>query len=219
MKRLSHNGGSFFIDLLGNRTGISFMEIHSYRVLLKTIAMAEIVAANNRHERKRNRTKKAFLRIDMTPMVDLGFLLITFFVFTAEISKPHSLNLNMPIDGPSTPVAESATITVLLADNNIAYYYEGKWEDALAANKIIKTNLSVTGGLGDVIRKKQQYLDEHPVKNEKREGLMLLIKPSNMSSYKNVVDALDEALINEVKKYAVVKIEEQEKQFLQEKIN
>ena len=177
--------------------------------------MAEIVAANNRHERKRNRNRKAFLRIDMTPMVDLGFLLITFFVFTAEISKPHSLNLNMPIDGPPMPVAESATITVLLADNDIVYYYEGKWEDALAANKIVQTSLSVTGGLGDVIRKKQQYLDQHPVKNEKREALVLLIKSSNVSSYKNVVDALDEALINEVKKYAVVKIDEQEKLFLE----
>ncbi len=173
-----------------------------------------ITTGGNRHQRKHNRTKKASLRIDMTPMVDLGFLLITFFVFTAEISKPHSLNLNMPADGPPTTVAESATITVLLADNNIAYYYEGKWEDALAADKVIQTNLSVTGGLGDVIRRKQQYLDAHPVKNEKREGLMLLIKPSDVSSYKNVVDALDEALINEVKKYAVVKIDEQERAFL-----
>jgi biopolymer transport protein ExbD len=190
------------------------------RLSLKIIAMAEIMTGPvNRHQRKRNSRKNLSVRTDMTPMVDLGFLLITFFVFTAEISKPKALNLNMPADGEPVKLAKSTALTMLLADNDIAYYYEGAWEEAKKADKIIATKLSAAGGLGDIIRNKQKYLDAHPVNNEKREGLMLLIKPGKQSSYKNVVDAMDEALIHEVKKYAVIKMSSEEADFLSAKEN
>ncbi|TMI89685.1 MAG: biopolymer transporter ExbD, partial [Bacteroidetes bacterium] len=71
------------------------------------------------------------LKTDMTPMVDLGFILITFFVFTAEISKPTAMNLNMPTDGPPMPTGDSRTITFLMSGNNKLFYYPGKEEDAI----------------------------------------------------------------------------------------
>jgi biopolymer transport protein ExbD len=60
-----------------------------------------------------HRMVKHNLKIDMTPMVDLGFLLITFFVITAELSKPQAMNLYMPHDGRPTDAAESKSITFL----------------------------------------------------------------------------------------------------------
>jgi len=83
-----------------------------------------------------SRIVKNKLKIDMTPMVDLGFLLISFFIFTTQINKPTAMNLNMPIDGPPIPAAVSKTITFLMSGNNKLFYYAGKGEDAIKNNLI-----------------------------------------------------------------------------------
>ena len=146
-------------------------------------------------------------------MVDLGFLLITFFVITMELNKPATLNLNMPKGEPTTDLGKSNALTVLLGKNNAIYYYHGDWHDALKANGIFQTNFSAKEGFRKVIREKQQYLDISNTK-EKRKGLMLLIKAGEDALYSNVIDMLDEALINDVKKYAVLKLSEEEMKYL-----
>ena len=65
-------------------------------------------------------TASKALRIDMTPMVDLGFLLITFFIFNTVVTKPSAMHLLLPVEGPSTPFAATRTLTVLLADGGNA---------------------------------------------------------------------------------------------------
>lgn len=85
--------------------------------------------------------------------------------------------------------------------------------DALKANEIFQTNFSAKNGFRKVIREKQQQLDISNTK-EKRKGLMLLIKASEDAVYSNVIDMLDEALINDIKKYAVLKLSEQEIKYL-----
>jgi len=157
--------------------------------------------------------KKHTPKTDMTPMVDLGFLLITFFVITTELSKPVTLNLNMPKEGPPITLGESDALTVLLGKDNIVYYYHGDWNDALKTNKIFQTNFLAKNGLRKVIREKQQRLDVINTK-EGRDGLMLLIKPGEEAIYSNVIDMLDEALINDIKKYAVLKPNEEEIKYL-----
>ena len=174
--------------------------------------MTEILATGREDRRKAGvrRQKKHNLRTDMTPMVDLGFLLITFFVFTAEISKPATLKLYVPKqEGPPTKLAMSNALTVLLGDHDKVYYYHGDWKDAFAANQVFTTNLSVTDGLGKVVRDKQKWLDIHNLK-EKRNGLMFLIKPAKGASYKMVIDALDEVLINKVSKYTILPLTPEE---------
>lgn len=147
--------------------------------------------------------KKEKLKIDMTPMVDLGFLLITFFIITTELSKPTTTRLNMPKDGPPTPVGNSSILTVLLAGNDKIFYYRGNWADALKRNEIIKTDHSSILLRHAIIQQKQQL----ELNGDKQDGLMLLIKSTGDASYKNIVDMLDEVLINDVKKYAVSKPE------------
>lgn len=169
--------------------------------------MAQIEnTANMRKGRSFSHNKKQILRIDMTPMVDLGFLLITFFVFTTTMSTPKATDLFMPKDDliNPQPLPNSLALSLLLDDNNKVYYYHGDFNEAANANKIFETNYSTYDGIGKVIRQKQQDIDASGKFADGRKGLMLLIKPTSKSSYKNVVDALDEAVINDVKKYAIV---------------
>ena len=135
------------------------------------------------------KAKKLSTRVDMTPMVDLGFLLITFFVITTELSKPATLDLNMPKEGSPMPLGSSDALTVLLGKNNTICYYHGDWNEAMKTKEIFQTNFSVKDGLGKVIREKQQRLDTSNIK-EGRRGLMLLIKPGEDAVYSNVIDML-----------------------------
>lgn len=141
---------------------------------------------------------KASLKIDMTPLVDLGFLLISFFIFTTSISEPTVTKLLMPADDIPGLLNQQAALTVLLTGQDSIYYYNGKWEEAIQNKSIGKSNYEVKTGIGNMIREKQKIMGER--KNE----LMLLIKPLERSSYSNLMNTLDEVLINGVKKYAIV---------------
>ena len=90
------------------------------------------------------KAKKLSTRVDMTPMVDLGFLLITFFVFTATMSSPTALDLNMPKDvnddKDKTEVKQSSTLTIMLGKGNQVYYYEGMLEVNESKNNFKSSN-------------------------------------------------------------------------------
>jgi biopolymer transport protein ExbD len=181
--------------------------------------MADIHSAVNGNRKAGvRRMIKHHLKIDMTPMVDLGFLLITFFVITMELAKPTVMDLYMPKDGLPIYLGLSNALTVLL-DNNKMYYYNGKWEEAAKKGSIIETTLSGNDGLRKIIGDKQRNLDIIAKEKEGRNGLMVLIKPTGNASYKDVVDVLDEMTINVVKKYAVIKISAEEKNWLKNNSN
>lgn len=175
------------------------------------------------------KAKKLSTRVDMTPMVDLGFLLITFFVFTATMNEPTALDLNMPkdVDDPEkkTEVKESSVLTIMLGKADQVYYYEGKLEPD-ASNFKSTTHK----GIRDVIIKKREEVKgrfnpatvdpkacEDEKKQAKKKGdpdwenackdidFTVIIKPDAEASYKNTVDILDEMTINQVKRYALVK--------------
>ena len=170
--------------------------------------MENIDAAVNNHRKAGvRRMIKHHLKIDMTPMVDLGFLLITFFVFTTTIATPSVTDLFMPDDQniiDSSNLSERLALTVLLTDHNKIYYYYGNWKEAEKDGKIFETGYSVYNGLGNIIRKKQRVIDESGKFPDGRKGLMLLIKPTSQAAYRNVVDVVDEILINDVRKYAII---------------
>lgn len=183
--------------------------------------MAQIEnAANMRKGKSFAHNKKHILRIDMTPMVDLGFLLITFFVFTTTMAIPKATDLFMPSDNfdPHPPkLIDDLALTILLSENNKIYYYNGNWEDAKNNNQIFETNYSMYEGIGKIIRQKQTDIDASGKFKDGRNGLMLLIKPTLNSSYKNVVDALDEAVINNLKKYAIIEPSSEEISYVKTK--
>ncbi len=158
------------------------------QTLLMTGILPHPTASAKRHQHS--------LKIDMTPMVDLGFLLITFFIFKATLSQPGVTKLVMPAEGPPAGVAASRTLTLLL-DKEAVFVYEGREQDALANGSFSKSNYWQTGGMGHSIRQKQKSLKD---KNE----LMVLIRPLPGATYQNIITALDEMQINGVKQYAIV---------------
>lgn len=175
------------------------------------MSQIEVQSADSK---KTRRKVHAFLRIDMTPMVDLGFLLITFFIFTTTMSDKKGMRLIMPrTDGDSSVAKESEVLTVLLAQYNQVYAYEGKFEEALKNNRIVSTTYNGRDGIGKLIREKQNRLEQVNKENG-RDKIIYLIKPTAACSYKNVIDALDETIINSVKKYMITDPAEEEKQFL-----
>jgi len=167
--------------------------------------MAQLNIVENILQRKgMPRLKRANLKIDMTPMVDLGFLLICFFVVTTTLSESKATDLFMPKEGPPMNIADSKTLTVILGKDNHIFYYHGNWETAIKNNAVYATNYSVTDGLGNIIRKKQKLLGQLKADKEGRRSLILIIKAEKEASYKNVIDVLDEVLINCVTHYVVV---------------
>lgn len=161
------------------------------------------------------RIKKANLRIDMTPMIDLGFLLISFFIFTTEITKPSITKLYMPVDGDSTKIPSSTSLTILLANNDKIFYYCGKLDDAIKNKKILQTSYDELTGLGNIIRQKQLELKK---RNLDKQELIILIKPGKESSYKNIIGVVDEMLINDVSKYSISDMQNKEEAYLNPQI-
>src|SRR5688572_18625647 len=118
---------------------------------IKSMETTQPIATNQKGKRL-----PVHLRIDMTPMVDLGFLLITFFIFTTTMGEKKGLNLVMPQpDGPSSFLNERHALSIVLGKQNEVYVYEGSPEDAMSSQKFKRTNYNVYGGFGKLIREKQ----------------------------------------------------------------
>ena len=141
-------------------------------------------------------------------MVDLGFLLISFFIFTTTMAESKGTDLLMPKEGPPINLKESTALTLLLHADDEVYVYEGAWKEAAAGDNIHAVNFKNNAALRKLIVQKQQAL------GQQKEQLMVLIKPGENSRYSNVVDALDEMLLNNVKRYAVVDVAAEEKTYL-----
>jgi len=158
--------------------------------------MAEILSGTqNSHSKSAKRHR---LSIDMTPMVDLGFLLITFFIFSAMLVKPTAMKLIMPTDGSNTPTPAGRTITLLLGSNGRLLCYEGFARNNSDYQLIdFKT---APGQLRQRINKKMEKLKHNKGATA---SLIVIIKPSPGSNYGALVAALDEMTINGVGKYAV----------------
>lgn len=165
------------------------MENNLNNILEKISFMAEIISSNKRNGKK---YLPKNIRVDLTPMVDLGFLLITFFILTTSLQEQKEMKLLMPKDSPdSTRVEASTTITFILKGNDSIGYYDG------FAKKIKYEKL---GAMRSIIQQKQKSL---LIKNIDRKKLTLIIKPSAESTYQNFIDALDEVSINDCRHYFI----------------
>ena len=148
--------------------------------------------------------KKQSTRVDLTPMVDLGFLLITFFIFSTTMNQPTALNLSMPKDTENqeeeTKVKESGSLTLMLGKGNVIYYYYGIDPTTMetATYKQVR----------DIILTKKK---KTPI-----EDLFIIIKPDKDATYKNAVDILDEMNINDISRYAMVDPSPQEYDLIQQ---
>ncbi len=164
------------------------------------------------------KTKKKSTKIDMTAMVDVAFLLLTFFVLTATMTNKSMMELTMPPKADDEieeedireDILEDKIMTLIVDENDKVGYYVGitnpEWQ---------QTNFS-TNGLRKVLR---EHLEAPPgmVRCETGKGAKVIkgcwdpifvIKPRKTSKYRNLVDLLDELAIVEAPKFAIDKFAE-----------
>jgi biopolymer transport protein ExbD len=156
--------------------------------------MAELDTSGGGHKKGPGvkKGKKLSTRVDLTPMVDLGFLLITFFIFTTTVSQPTAMKIFLPKDvekpEDQNKVKESAVLTIMLSGGDRIYYYEGS-----DPAKLQSTNYKA---VRDIVLDKKRRTDTA--------DFVVVLKPSKDCTYKNTVNILDEMTIDGVKRYALV---------------
>ena len=168
--------------------------------------------------------KKLSTRIDLTPMVDLGFLLITFFMFTTTLAKPKTMEINMPYKDENLKEEEknklkaSVAMTVLLSKNHRVYYYEGIGDNPDVAPDLKVTSFKAKDGIRDAIIRKKKLVAGLKAGGQlgPKDEMTVLIKPDTTSTYSDLVNMLDEMNINDVKVYAIIDISDIEQGFIQE---
>lgn len=170
------------------------------RSLYKRLVMADIKTP------EKNGRSRLQPRVDMTPMVDLGFILITFFIYTTTLIEDKSLVVNKPfITEPSTVFIDTSTITVMPTGANRYAYYSGMLDGAhdivLLSSKDLREVLMARQK--DLLRLPEHY-------SEQARKLHVIIKPEDHCTYENVVYVLDEMLIHKVPYYTLVDITPQE---------
>jgi biopolymer transport protein ExbD len=180
------------------------------------------------------KAKKLSTRVDMTPMVDLGFLLITFFIFTTTMSTPTTMALNVPKkveDSTKQMEIKASNAMVILLGKQTdkykqVYWYEGQLE-ADGSNFKVGTLIDLRKA---IIAKRKEVISRHVHDEgckkiwEKHNGdqtscldkdFVVVIKPNNDAYYGSTIDVLDEMAINDVKAFAVIDITPQENSLVQ----
>jgi biopolymer transport protein ExbD len=166
--------------------------------------MAELdTSGGGKHKGGKVRSKKQSTRVDLTAMVDLAFLLITFFMLTTTLSKPQAMDLAMPDKNEEEPetrlnVADTRSMTILLGSNNKIEWYMGTIEKPLAPPAL--TSFGRDGIRKVIIENKKKAI---AATGDPKKGLIILIKPSEKSNYRNLVDILDEMKVTDVSQYGI----------------
>ncbi len=200
--------------------------------------MAEI--ANTGLQRGKRPSKLNRIKLDITPMVDLAFLLLTFFVLTSTFTKPKSMEMIFPSnESDSTHGVLKNGITFLISDNKL-FYYEGEFKSAENKNATQLKELSITTDLKPFLMNKyaaakqkinlleKQYQNHQfpdsvflkqvaDVKRDK-ENPTILVKADDKASYKNIIDVVDEVNGVTGTKYVMVDISKVEFDLVQEKV-
>ena len=204
--------------------------------------MADIdVSGDSGHHKKGpgvKKAKKLSTRVDMTPMVDLGFLLITFFIFTTTMSTPTTMALNVPKkvedESKQIEIKASNALTIMLGATTDTYknvyWYTGQLEPD---GSNFKTG-SLTELREEIVKKRQEVMSRHVHEESCKEiqerakkknkddwqnacrdkDFVVVIKPNEEANYGTTIAALDEMAINDVKAFAVIDITPDENMLL-----
>ena len=144
------------------------------------------------------RSKKMSTRVDMTPMVDLAFLLVTFFMLTTTFNKPTVMDIKMPaktkVKEEQQEIKESQSMTVIMDGGDTLWYYQG-----IQNPELVQSNYS-SKGIREIILQKKKDIITATGENK----INVLLKATNRANYKNIVDMFDEMSIASVPVYALV---------------
>lgn len=187
-----------------------------------------------------SKQKKMTVRVDFTPMVDMNMLLITFFMLCTTLSKPQTMEISMPSNDKNiseddqNKVKASQAITLLLAGKDKIYYYEGQpnYDDPASLKE---TSYDANGIRSQLLKKNYEAVQKvNELKQDKanlkiteeefkkkvleikggKKTPTVIIKATDDSSYKNLIDALDEMQICNIGKYVITEITSQDKELI-----
>jgi len=145
--------------------------------------------------KKKHRKKRIGIRLDMTPMVDIAFLLLTFFMLTTTMSKPSTMEINLPPTETKVEVAESNLLTLRVSEKNDIFWNMGVDKP----EKISFDNL-------------RKLLSEKLQANPK---LIALLKVDRKAKYINMVDILDEFALTNITKFSIAPMQDEDKQIIE----
>lgn len=176
---------------------------------------------------KKVRSKKQNSKVDLTAMVDLAFLLITFFMLTTSLSKPQSMDLGLPDknteDEPESKIKvdQKRTMTIILGDNDKIKWYHGLLATPEPGGAPTDATYGKDGIRKEILKRVksvEEYCKTRP-NNKPGDGLIVIIKPTKKSNYRNLVDILDEMAICSVPTYAIVGEFSPEERVIADKLN
>lgn len=205
--------------------------------------MAEIIQEEGKQKGGKRKAKKFSTHIDMTPMVDLMCLLITFFMLTTAFSKPKAMEITMPEKkndktDKAPEISADRTLNVIITGKDKIYYYFGVADPKKPLPELIETNYSKDGirkillKRNKIVFKAVSELREKVLKGElvmadstlnrkikdlkksDKNAPIVLIKADDKAKYKNLVDIIDEMAITNVANYAIVDITPPELQMM-----
>jgi biopolymer transport protein ExbD len=205
--------------------------------------MAEIVQEEGKQKGGKRKAKKFSTHIDMTPMVDLMCLLITFFMLTTAFSKPKAMEITMPEkkndqNDKAPEISADRTLNILISGKDQIYYFFGVADPKKPLPQLFKSDYSKDGirkvllNRNKIVFKAVYDLREKVLKgdlvmadstlNRKIKELkksdknapIVLIKADENAKYKNLVDIIDEMAITNIANYAIVDITPSELQML-----
>ncbi|MCR5861495.1 biopolymer transporter ExbD [Flavobacterium sp. J372] len=151
------------------------------------------------------RSKKSNPGVDLTAMVDLAFLLITFFMLTTTLSKPQSMPLAMPDKTEDKTdiqkVPEKRMMTILIGKDNKIMWYMGQFDAPVMPPT--EAAFGKAGIRKDLLKNVQYGKQVAASEGKPDQGLIVNIKASDKASYKNLIDILDEMAITHPQVYAI----------------
>jgi biopolymer transport protein ExbD len=148
------------------------------------------------------------VRVDLTALVDLAFLLITFFMLATTLTKQKSMPLTMPVGQQGEPVAASSTMTVCLGKGNQVVYYLGQLSKPIIAPTVITGGIALEKVLLQVAQR---------VRAATGKSMAVVIMPSDHSIYNTLVSTLDELNITQTASYAISPITRQDVAMLKDR--
>lgn len=179
--------------------------------------MAEVQVQDKGEKGGKVRSKKQSTRVDMTPMVDLGFLLITFFMFTTTFSKPNVMDLGLPAKPKDEKQAKDSqteidltnSISIILGKDNRVFYHQQD-ESGLTEARLMETNFDSEGLRSVIVNAKR---------NAKNKDIFtIIVKPTDDAVYANFVDVLDELDITNNDRYGITDIKDWEQKIYDAKV-
>lgn len=177
--------------------------------------MAEVQVKDNSGKGGKVRSKKQVPHVDLTPMVDLAFLLITFFMLVTTFNKPNVMDLGLPAK-PKEPkpindnvIDLTNSISLIIGKDNRIFYHQLD-KEGLNDQTLQETNFDREGITKVIEQAKARAKDQ--------KKFTVIIKPTDDAVYKNFVDMLDEMAITKNEIYGITDVKPWEQAIYDRKV-